>query len=86
MSFNTHFDMYTPDWRILRQVDYRTDDRLMWNNGLMWNTLIPKPDVVGNITEDIQVFSVFEIIPSKLWHSQYGIESAGSVFLNDKRV
>ena len=80
--------MYTPDRRVLRHANYgKGDSRLVWNKGLMWNMLIPKPDVVCNITEDVRVWSVFKLVPSKLWHSRY--ESAGirqSVFLNEKRV
>jgi hypothetical protein len=89
MSFSTYFDMYTPYRRILRHADYGKGSRLVWNNGLMWDMLVPKPDVVGNITEDVRVLSVFELVPSKLWHSRYRVESAGirqSVFLNEKRV
>ena len=90
MSFSTYFDMYTPDRRIVRHVDYgKGDSRLVWNNGFMWDMLVPKPDVVGNITEDVRVLSVFKLVPSKLWHSRYRVESAGirqRVFLNEKRV
>jgi len=89
MSFSTYFDIYTPDRRILRHADYGKGDSRLVNNGLMWNMLIPKPDVVGDITEDVRVLSAFELVPSELWHSRYGVGSTDTrqcVFLNEKRV